>query len=48
MIKYYLLTTLYINLGVWIGGHNDGNPDFLEVLLEEVTEETGVNKNHYL
>lgn len=28
----------------WIGGHNDGNPDFLEVLLEEVTEETGVNK----
>lgn len=26
----------------WIGGHNDGNPNFLEILLEEATEETGV------
>lgn len=28
----------------WIGGHNDGNPNFLEVVLEEATEETGVKK----
>lgn len=28
----------------WIGGHNDGNPDFLEVVLREANEETGVTK----
>lgn len=27
----------------WVGGHNDGNPDLLEVALEEAKEETGVN-----
>lgn len=26
----------------WIGGYNDGNFDFLDVLLEEVIEEIGV------
>lgn len=26
----------------WVGGHNDGNPNFLEVVLKEATEETGV------
>lgn len=26
----------------WVGGHNDGNPDFLEVVLDEAREETGV------
>jgi len=26
----------------WVGGHNDGNPDLLEVALQEAKEETGV------
>lgn len=26
----------------WVGGHNDGIEDFLEVVLREATEETGV------
>lgn len=26
----------------WVGGHNDGNPDLLEVAIEEAIEETGV------
>ena len=26
----------------WVGGHNDGNPNLLEVALEEAKEETGV------
>ncbi len=26
----------------WVGGHNDGNPDLLEVALDEAKEETGV------
>lgn len=26
----------------WVGGHNDGNPDFLEVVLNEAKEETGI------
>ena len=26
----------------WVGGHNDGNPNFLEVVLKEAAEETGV------
>lgn len=26
----------------WVGGHNDGNPNLLEVALEEAIEETGV------
>ncbi len=28
----------------WIGGHNDGNPDFLDVVLHEANEETGITK----
>lgn len=28
----------------WVGGHNDGNPDLLDVALEEAKEETGVSK----
>lgn len=27
----------------WVGGHNDGNPNFLEVVLKEAKEETGIN-----
>jgi 8-oxo-dGTP pyrophosphatase MutT (NUDIX family) len=30
----------------WVGGHNDGNPNFLEVAIEEAKEETGI-KNVY-
>jgi len=30
----------------WVGGHNDGDPDFLAVALREAKEETGV-KNIY-
>lgn len=26
----------------WVGGHNDGDPDFLHKVLEEANEETGV------
>ncbi len=26
----------------WVGGHNDGNPDLLEVAVKEAKEETGV------
>lgn len=26
----------------WVGGHNDGEPDFLKVALKETIEETGV------
>lgn len=28
----------------WVGGHNDGNPNLLEVALQEAKEETGVKK----
>lgn len=28
----------------WVGGHNDGNPNFLEVVLKEATEETGIKE----
>lgn len=28
----------------WVGGHNDGNPDLLQVALEEAKEETGVHQ----
>ena len=27
----------------WVGGHNDGNPNLLEVAIIEAIEETGVN-----
>lgn len=27
----------------WTGGHNDGDPDFLNVAIKEAKEETGVN-----
>ena len=30
------------NSWAWVGGHNDGNPDLLEVALKEAKEETGV------
>ncbi|WP_025725223.1 NUDIX hydrolase [Acholeplasma granularum] len=30
----------------WVGGHNDGNTNFLEVVIREAIEETGV-KNVY-
>jgi ADP-ribose pyrophosphatase YjhB (NUDIX family) len=30
----------------WVGGHNDGNPNLLEVAMSEAMEETGV-KNIY-
>ncbi len=43
---------LHTKLGLWLqaGGHADGNPDLLEVALQEVREETGlevkpVNRN---
>ena len=26
----------------WVGGHNDGNPNLLEVAIEEAIEETGI------
>src|SRR5690606_13156485 len=26
----------------WVGGHNDGNPDLLEVAIKEAIEETGI------
>lgn len=28
----------------WIGGHNDGNPNFLEAVLKEALEETGLKE----
>ena len=28
----------------WVGGHNDGDPDFLKVAIKEAQEETGVMK----
>lgn len=28
----------------WVGGHNDGDPDFLKVAIKEAKEETGVSK----
>ena len=30
------------NSWAWVGGHNDGNPNLLEVALKEAIEETGV------
>ena len=30
------------NSWAWVGGHNDGNPNLLEVAVEEAIEETGV------
>lgn len=30
----------------WVGGHNDGNPDFLKVAIMEAMEETGVKTIH--
>ena len=30
----------------WVGGHNDGDPDFLSVALREAKEETGVKTIH--
>ncbi len=35
------------NSWAWVGGHNDGNPNLLEVALKETMEETGI-KNIYL
>jgi len=34
------------NSWAWVGGHNDGNPDLLDVAINEAMEETGV-KNIY-
>jgi len=28
----------------WVGGHADGNPDLLEVAIQEAKEETGISK----
>jgi len=28
----------------WVGGHNDGDPDFLHVAIKEAMEETGIEK----
>lgn len=28
----------------WVGGHNDSNPDLLEVAIKEALEETGISK----
>lgn len=36
---------LYRSWG-WVGGHNDGDPDLLEVALKEAQEETGVSELH--
>ena len=30
------------NSWAWVGGHNDGNPNLLEVAIKEAKEETGV------
>ncbi|MFP4077784.1 MAG: NUDIX hydrolase, partial [Candidatus Izemoplasmataceae bacterium] len=30
----------------WVGGHNDGNPDLLDVAIKEAKEETGVENIH--
>ncbi len=27
----------------WVGGHNDGNPDLLQVAIKETKEETGIS-----
>lgn len=32
---------IYDSFG-WVGGHNDGNPNFLEVAIKEAKEETGL------
>jgi ADP-ribose pyrophosphatase YjhB (NUDIX family) len=32
------------NTWSWMGGHNDGNSDFLKVAMKELQEETGVSK----
>jgi 8-oxo-dGTP pyrophosphatase MutT (NUDIX family) len=32
------------NSWAWVGGHNDGNPDLLEVAVKEAKEETGLIK----
>jgi len=31
------------NSWAWVGGHNDGNPNLLEVAIKEAKEETGIN-----
>ena len=28
----------------WVGGHNDGNPNLIQVAIEEALEETGINE----
>lgn len=28
----------------WVGGHNDGNPNLLQVAIEEALEETGISE----
>jgi len=30
----------------WVGGHNDGNPNLLEVAMKEAKEETGLKEIH--
>ncbi len=32
------------NSWAWVGGHNDGNPNLLEVAIKEAKEETGVKE----
>jgi 8-oxo-dGTP pyrophosphatase MutT (NUDIX family) len=31
------------NSWAWVGGHNDGNPNLLEVAIKEAREETGIS-----
>lgn len=42
MTKVLLVNHLIYKSWGWIGGHNDGNPNFLEVVINEAMEETGI------
>lgn len=42
--KVLLIYHLIYKSWSWVGGHNDGNVNFLEVVIKEAIEETGVKK----
>ncbi len=46
MTKVLFIHHNIYNSWTWVGGHNDGNPDFLHVSIKEAKEETGVIEIH--
>ena len=48
VVNFEMTKVLFIHHNIynswgWVGGHNDGDPDFLGVAIKEAQEETGVS-----